>query len=229
MRMLDLFCGAGGCAVGYHRAVQELGIELEIIGVDIAPQKRYPFTFIQADAMTFPLNGFDFIHASPPCQDYSPGSRYGVDSRGAHHRLIIPTRDRLKANGAPWILENVRGAHEDMYNPVRLCGTSLGLRVQRHRLFDSSHLFFSAGPCNHRPYDVSVRCKRSEYLLAYTQVVTRNGICVHRPPDCPKSVAQVAMGIDWMTTLEMGEAIPPAYTEWLGRQMFTAISSSLAT
>src|SRR5690348_4826231 len=130
MRLLDLFCGGGAAAEGYHRA----GFD-EIVGVDINPQPHYPFTFIQADALTFPLDGFDAIHASPPCQDFAQ-TRYIVSRRGREYpRLIAPTRERLIASGLPWIMENVEGA--PLMNPVTLCGTALGLRVRRHRLFRS--------------------------------------------------------------------------------------------
>lgn len=159
IRLLDLFCGAGGSAYGYWLAALALGIEIEITGVDIKPQPHYPFHFVQADAMTYPLNGFDMVHASPPCQDYSASNRWTWPGRERkeHPRLIIPTRARLIASGRPWVLENVRQAMQEMVHPAMLCGTSFGLRVQRHRLFDASVHLFAAGRCNHRPWDVSVR------------------------------------------------------------------------
>src|SRR5215472_5910436 len=100
--LLDLFCGAGGAAMGYHRA------GFDVVGVDIAPQPRYPFEFHQADAMTFPLDGFDAIHASPPCQDYSKAMRHLATVN--YPRLIYPIRDRLRATARLWIIENVAGA-----------------------------------------------------------------------------------------------------------------------
>lgn len=119
--------------MGYARA------GFEVVGVDIAPQKRYPFEFHQADAMTYPLEGFDAIHASPPCQDYSE-ARF-INGRGGvteHPRLIAPIRERLAAAAVPWIIENVTGASHDMPNAVTLCGTSFGLSTRRHRLFESN-------------------------------------------------------------------------------------------
>lgn len=222
-RLLDLFCGAGGAATGYARA------GFDVVGVDIAPQKHYPFPFIQADALTFPLDGFDVIHASPPCQDYSTGAHYGGRGESKYPRLLAPMRERLMSMDVPWILENVAGAGPDMHNPLRLCGTALNLRVQRHRLFECSHVIFGAGSCRHRPYDVSVRCKRAEYLGVYRDVVTATGKAVRRPPACRFADAKAAMGVDWHLTFhELGEAIPPAYTEWLGRQLLAVVTGKAA-
>ena len=113
MRLLDLFCGAGGAAMGYHRA------GFEVVGIDIAPQPNYPFEFVQADAMEFPLDGFDAIHASPPCQAYT------ALATGKHPRLIEPMRERLASSGVPWVIENVVGA--PLRQPVLLCGSMFGL------------------------------------------------------------------------------------------------------
>lgn len=231
VRLLDLFSGAGGAAYGYWLAAQALGIDIEIDGVDIVPQPQYPFHFIQADAMTIPLDGYDLIHASPPCQDFSPATGWLQPgrTRKTHPRLITPTRERLKVWGGMWVLENVRNALVEMENPVMLCGTSLGLRVQRHRIFDSSHLLFAAGPCRHRPYDVSVRTHRAEYLGGIGEMhLCHNGQMRFRNAYCPAPEAKKAMGIDWMTMDELGEAIPPAYTEHLGRQLLTAFISEQA-
>src|SRR3989304_1640190 len=103
-RLLDLFCGAGGAAMGYHRA------GFEVVGVDINPQKHYPFEFHQADAMTYPLDGFDAIHASPPCQHYSV-TKSAPNCDGSKHPDLLPsTRARLLKQKAPWVVENVVGA-----------------------------------------------------------------------------------------------------------------------
>jgi DNA (cytosine-5)-methyltransferase 1 len=212
-RLLDLFCGAGGCAKGYADA------GFEVVGVDIVPQKNYPYEFHLADAMTFPLDGFDVIHASPPCQDYSTASHYGGKKESTFPRLIRTIRDRLLETQIPWVLENVGGAKPDMLNPLMICGTSLGLRVQRHRFFESNCLLFAPGPCKHKSYDLSVRCKRREYLGVYRDAVTAKGQNVRRPPSASVSIARFAMGIDWMNGHELGEAIPPAYTRWIGLQL----------
>ena len=111
--LLDLFCGAGGAAAGYAAA------GFEVVGVDLDDQPRYPYRFVRADALTFPLEGFDAIHASPPCQAYSSIT----PDRGAHPRLISPVRDRLRAAGVPYVIENVEGARGELINPARLCGS----------------------------------------------------------------------------------------------------------
>jgi DNA (cytosine-5)-methyltransferase 1 len=215
--LLDLFSGAGGAARGYYDA------GFEVVGVDIAPQKNYPYRFIQANALTFPLDGFDVIHASPPCQDYSSGAHYGGKQQSKYPRLLGIMRKRLLGAGKPWVLENVGGARPDMLNPVMICGTSLGLRVQRHRFFESNYILFAPGPCKHQPYDISVRCKRTEYLGVYQDAFTAKGQAVRRPPYCQIPLAREAMGIDWMTAHELGEAIPPAYTSWIAPFLLMAI------
>ncbi len=230
-RLLDLFCGAGGCARGYMDA------GFYVVGVDINPQPHYcGDEFYQADALQvldilisggiwqgYRFSDFAVIHASPPCQDYSSASHYGGKKPSTFPRLLGAMRKRLLATGKPWILENVAGAKPDMLNPVMICGTALGLRVQRHRFFESNYILFAPGPCNHRAYDVSVRCKRSEYLGAYRDAVTANGHAVRRPPSCQVSIARIAMDIDWMTGHELGEAIPPAYTRWIGSQIMDCL------
>ena len=137
-RLLDLFCGAGGAAMGYHRA------GFDVVGVDINPQPHYPFAFHQADALEYPLAGFDAIHASPPCQRFSTmtqrwarsSSRPGPDE---------PTRSRLRESMLPYVIENVAGA--PLVGPIRLCGSSFGLPVRRHRLFEMSSPPLLVPPC----------------------------------------------------------------------------------
>jgi DNA (cytosine-5)-methyltransferase 1 len=144
MRLLDLFCGAGGAGMGYHRA------GFEVVGVDIKPQPRYPFEFHRADALEY-LNQhwreFDIIHASPPCQFYSRATKMN-GTKHNHPDLLQPTIDALDATGKPYIVENVPGA--PMKNYLMLCGTMFGLRVFRHRLFVTSpQIMFSPFSCNH--------------------------------------------------------------------------------
>lgn len=146
-RLLDLFCGAGGAAVGYHRA------GFDVVGVDIKPMPRYPFEFVQADAMTYPLDGFDAIHASPPCQDWSQMVRcYHAPEHGTGH-LLLDTLARLRAQSLPWVIENVVGA--PLPSALVLCGASFGLGaggfdLNRHRRFETSFAML-APPCQHRP------------------------------------------------------------------------------
>ena len=139
-KALDLFCKAGGVAAGLHRA------GFDVVGVDIEPQPRYPFEFHQADALTYPLDGFDFLWASPICQGYT-AMRHAPGAKGdAHPKLIGPVRERFEAAGVPWIIENVEEARWAMRDPVTLCGSMFGLgaqgcRLQRHRLFECSFKF----------------------------------------------------------------------------------------
>lgn len=230
IRILDLFCCAGGAAMGYYRAFTEAGYDVEITGVDINPQKHYPFHHIVTDAMTFPLDGYDFIHASPPCQDYSTGAAISRAKKvhPDYPRLIAPLRSRQTRTQGPWIIENVEGARSEMHHPVTLCGTSFGLRVWRHRLFESNILLFYSGACHHQAGDVSVRRKHNEYIGLTSGVIyhDKHGRTRKRPKFCPLPIAKAAMGIDWMNADELGESIPPAYTHWLGLQIAAALANT---
>jgi DNA (cytosine-5)-methyltransferase 1 len=233
-KLLDLFCGAGGCTKGYQRA------GFWVCGVDHKLQPRYcGEEFIQADALEYlsalidseEIEDFDAIHASPPCQADSNGRNYGGKKKiepDRYPRLIGPTRALLQTLNLPWVLENVMGAVDQLSYPIMICGTALGLRVQRHRLFESNLRLFAPYPCQHQPFDVSVRRERAEFLLAYQDATTAKGQQVRRPPSCPIKIARDAMGIDWMRFEELGEAIPPAYTEFIGRQLLSVIQAKEA-
>ena len=200
-RALDLFCGAGGAAMGLHRA------GFEVVGVDIAPQPSYPFKFIQADAMTHPLDGFDLIWASPPCQAFCAyGRRPGKVAQRPN--LIPATRSRLIDSGAPYIIENVDGAGAHLRKPVTLCGSMFGLDVRRHRLFETSFRV-DAPTCNHA-------AQRGSYPQATNRTNRRRTVevGVYR---IPLAVQRAAMGIDWMSLGALSQAIPPAYAEFLGK------------
>ena len=216
-RLLDLFCGAGGCSVGYHRA------GFDVTGVDIEPQKHYPFEFIQADAMTFPLDGFDAIHASPPCQLYSVANN--IHGRTDHPDLVAPTRDRLIAAGLPYVIENVPGA--PLRGAFTLCGLSFGLGVKRHRLFESS-VFMMVPPCGDH---------RGDWLLVFGHTVLTRGHVVGKAKGGGNTIrrehvgtdrGREAMGIDWMTRDELSQAIPPAYCEFIGARLLEHIASEAA-
>ena len=213
-RLLDLFCGAGGAAVGYARA------GFEVIGVDIVLQPHYPFEFHQADALTFPLDGFDAIHASPPCQRYSEGGRRFLKVQESHPDLIRPIRDRLVASDTPWVLENVRGARKQLPNAATICARSMGLpRMARHRLFETPWLLF-VPPC---------ACPQATETTIGVYGERPDGrILNSRYPKAraPKGLAeaQEVMGMDWADWYGTKEAIPPAYTEWIGRQLLAAIA-----
>lgn len=210
-KLLDLFCGAGGCAKGYADA------DFEVIGVDIAPQPHYPYEFHQADALTFPLDGFDVIHASPPCQAYTR-ARY-IQGR-EHPELLDITRQRLQQSGLPWVIENVQSAPMSQF--LMLCGTHFDLKVYRHRQFESSHFLFSPGPCSH-PHELM-----DGYVCIYghhvrgRQIGKRN----NNYKMYPVAMGRAAMGIDWnMTQKELSQAIPPAYTRWIGKQLIEYLCS----
>ena len=208
-RLLDLFCGAGGAAMGYHRA------GFDVTGVDIAPQPRYPFPFVQADAMTYPLDGFNAIHASPPCHDHV---RTFVAKDGTGW-MLAATRERLSSIGTPWIIENVPGA--PMRADYLLCGCMFGLSLLvRERWFETSwEAFEMRAPCYHPARPITVtgwgipsgsywygRISVSEYFRLGKQ----------------------AMGIDWMTRAELNQAIPPAYTEYVGARLMEHLKQAAA-
>lgn len=207
MRLLDLFCGAGGCAVGYHRA----GFD-EIVGVDIEWQPRYPFKFICADAMEYLANvkrgDYDMIHASPPCQGYSiTRSTSGREFGG----LVPEVRNLLALTETPYVIENVVGC--PFTDGVLLCGTMFGLQVYRHRIFETS-VFMMAPSCKGRHF---AKLARQGYPPMPGEFMTITGSF--------SDVAQgrIAMGIDWMTRDELSQAIPPDYTQWIGERMVRQI------
>lgn len=201
-RLLDLFCGAGGAAMGYHRA----GFD-EIVGVDINPQPHYPFTFIQADAMEFPLEGFDLIHASPPCQAYS---RTRVIHPEIERPDLLPrTRTRLQASGIPWIIENVPGA--PMKPKIILCGQMFELPIYRHRLFETSFPFRQSPQHPRHKERTTSAHGGAHYRTA--KIITVAGYC------SDTARARAALGTPWMSRDECNQAIPPAYTEYIGKQI----------
>lgn len=227
LRLLDLFCNAGGAATGYAR------VGFDVTGVDIERQPHYPFTFHQADAMTFPLAGFDAIHASPPCQAYSVTKHTHGKS---HPDLLAPTRERLVRSGVPWVIENVVGA--PMRDPLMLCGTMFDLTavdhdgtvlfLRRHRLFESSELLFAPGPCRcsefkARGWKVGGVYGGGSQDRQHAQFVRRGGYTPKAP------VRRSLMGMSWTTQDELSQAIPPAYTEWIGAQLARAAQSQLRT
>lgn len=223
MKALDLFCGAGGVSMGLHRA------GFEVVGVDIRAQPRYPFTFIQADALSPPVDlaGFDLIWASPPCQAHT--SLKTMHNAKTHADLIPATRAMLQASGKPWVIENVPGA--PLEHSILLCGTMFGLgcddaELRRHRLFEISTPLL-APECQHgnRPviglYGGHQRNrKRTRTIGVYGEGCRdsrRKNDKGH--PDFTVEDGRKAMGVDWMTLAELCQAIPPAYSEFIGREM----------
>ena len=230
-RLLDLYCGAGGAGMGYHRA------GFEVVGVDIEPQPRYPFEFHQADALDvlesiangghwyYAIGEPDAFHASPPCPRYSSISRvHGVAD--LHPDLIAPTRAALNAfPEIPYVIENVIGS--PLVDATTLCGAAFGLGatcrdgrwrdLRRHRLFEASFVIYSSG----------CACDGSEPIGVYgsggaQQKTVRNG---GRNRGYMGAFAErvEAMGIDWMSNKELSDAIPPAYTELVGEQLLAAL------
>jgi DNA (cytosine-5)-methyltransferase 1 len=207
-KLLDLFCCAGGSAMGYHRA------GFDVTGVDINPQPRYPFTFIQGDALEYLAehgHEYDAIHASPPCQDHSTLSSR-TDHHGTEH-LLGDTIAALEALDKPHVVENVMGAQ--MPYDLVLCGSMFGLRVYRHRKFLISMpglLYLPTHP-EHKVLTSTKKRKRDWDAGMNISVTGDIGVTIGRP----------AMGIPWMNGKELSQAIPPAYTEFIGAQLMNAM------
>lgn len=207
MRLLDLFCGAGGASMGYHRA------GFDVVGVDIAEQPRYPFEFHQGDALEYLAEHwreFDAYAASPPCQKFTAYRRKGHGVGDGYLNLIPQTRDLLCATGRPYIIENVEQALPELRNPLTLCGSMFGLDVQRHRLFEAN-FFVLTPPCDHTWWTPRFAQATNRTNLRKTVEVG-----VYR---IPLAVQKLAMGIDWMRLSELSQSIPPSYTEYLGTQL----------
>jgi DNA (cytosine-5)-methyltransferase 1 len=210
-RAVDLFCSAGGATRGYQLA------GFHVTGVDIDPQPNYcGDDFVQADAMTHPLDGFDLVHASPVCYLWSKMRQSRPGSSAGHPDLITPLRPILRAAGVPYVIENVPGA--PLIDPVQVCGSGLGLRLQRHRLFESNVPLWGV-PCAHGQNPWNPAYKHS----TGPRGGTRRRVPVIGEWRIPAHLQHEAMGIDWMTLPELTEAIPPAYTEHVGSQILAAI------
>ncbi len=196
-KALDLFCGAGGVSMGLHRA------GFDVVGIDLHPQPQYPFTFIQADALAPPvrLSDFDLICASPPCQAHSKTRAiHGRD----HPDLIPQTRALLADCGVPYCIENVPGAKLDGFY---LCGTMFGLKVIRHRHFEASFPILTPSCGKHG----STNSHRGYSTGAEFVTVAGNNY--------RRVEGAVAMGITWpMPRDRLSQAIPPAYSEFIGRE-----------
>jgi DNA (cytosine-5)-methyltransferase 1 len=207
-RLLDLFCGAGGAAMGYSRA------GFEVVGVDIKPQPHFPFEFHQADALTYPLEGFDAYHASPPCQEYSVTLNTTQYFRKQNHpKLLSEVREILQATGKPYVIENVfnakykKGKQDDGLQAHFLCGTMFEKPYYRHRLFETSFLWLSPGHHRHN------------LIPGYgTGIKTKTATLMHCRRDIVEAAAK-AFDIDWMDAIELTQAIPPAYTEYIGKYL----------
>lgn len=209
--IIDLYCKAGGAGMGYHEG------GFDVVGVDIQPQPRYPFRFIQADALQFLstliLRGWDDIrlpdvhafHASPPCQKNSTMTKgLWKDRLDSHPELIAPTRELLKLTGKPYSIENVPTA--PLINPIVLCGSMFGIGVRRHRLFETSFPII-APSCDHKSQGSVVAVYGHSGGSSKRDGLKFGGVDTWRD----------AMQIDWMTGAELAEAIPPAYTKYISQ------------
>ncbi|MBN0044143.1 DNA cytosine methyltransferase [Streptomyces actuosus] len=202
-RLLDLCCGAGGLSMGYYLA------GFDVVGVDIHPQPNYPFTFVQADGLDYAAqhgHAFDLVHGSWPCERYAAVTRWRGNPE-SHPDLIGSGRQVMQATGRPWVLENVpETAAAGLLRPdYLLCGTQFGLKVRRHRVFETS---WGGGG------DLVPPCWHHKGLLAFAHKAER--------------AYADAMGCTWMTNLEARKAVPPAYTHWIAAQFLTLEGSAAA-
>lgn len=216
MKLLDLFCGAGGAAMGYHRA------GFEVVGVDHVAQNNYPFEFVESDVFRFLedasypdncpdhtggycLNDFDAIHASPPCQQYS--TLLGNKPRN-HPDLYQPIRSRLEYLNIPWVIENVIGAPYS--SGIVLCGSMFNLPVRRHRNFETNFLILNGYYCQHK--------KQGRPITVTGHGGDKNKLAKHSWKGIYQEWPKY-MGMDWATPKEAAQGIPPAYTEYIGNMM----------
>ena len=198
-KIADLFCGAGGAGMGLHRA------GFEVVGFDIEPQPSYPFEFHHQDALRVDLSGFDAVWASPPCQRFVAGY---VPDRAERPNLIPPTRKILLDSTLPYIIENVVGA--PIRADYRICGCQVGLpRIRRVRHFEVSW----------NPLVLMSACHHPEQVITVTGTGTPTGTFKALGRSVKIHEFKEVMGIDWMKRKELSQAIPPAYSEFLGRQM----------
>ncbi len=212
-KLLDLFCGAGGAAMGYHQA------GFEVVGVDINPQPRYPFEFHQADAMTFPLDGFDASHASPPCTDHS-SQTFSATGTGW---MLPATIDRLTSAGTPYVVENVERAN--MPGAFTLCGRSFGVaKLRRHRKFLVSFPVL-VPPCacgGAKPIGIYGDLSRNDRALGGRSDGYRRGM------RAGVQTARDLLGCPWMDAGELSQAIPPIYTRFIGEQLKSHLTAMRA-
>jgi DNA (cytosine-5)-methyltransferase 1 len=202
LRLLDLFCGQGGSSWGYHLA------GFDVTGVDIRPQPRHPLPFIHGEALEYLAehgHEYDVIHASPPCRAYTK-ARGGVRIAYRHPDLVVPVREALIALGKPYVMENVPGA--PLLDPVELCGAMFGLRTYRHRRFETS---FPLAVPDHPEHVVPVaRMGRPASEGQFLSIVGNfSGVVA----------AREVMGMPWANQDGLRQAVPPAYTRWIGSRM----------
>jgi DNA (cytosine-5)-methyltransferase 1 len=207
IKLLDLYCGVGGASAGYNKA------GFDVTGIDLKHGKRYPYKYIKGDVLLYLQNldflrSFDIIHASPPCQTHSI-TQHLRNAQGKFTSkldLIPQTRAALIASGMPYVIENVPGS--PLINPIQLCGSSFGLQVRRHRLFESN-MKLTGSVCNHKAQGRPVGVYGS--LNDQIPQGGRTATTINEGRD--------AMGMPWAIWTELVEAIPPAYSEYIGKQI----------
>ena len=198
--------------MGYHRA------GFEVVGVDIEPHPDHPFPTIVADALEVDLDGFDAYHASPPCQGYTTMNNRHASSIP---RLIEPVRERLLATGKPYVIENVPGALAWLRSPIELTGEMFGLGVHRPRLFESNVMLMAPARPRRQENPAAVYGKQDGRWLWERKDGTRLYVA-------DLATGSAAMGIDWMDWDDLREAVPPAYTEFIGAQLLEHLSERAA-
>jgi len=222
-RLLDFCCKAGGTSMGYHMA------GFNVVGIDIEPQPNFPFQFYVEDVMKIgdkQINGirrnFDALAGSPPCQGFGALKALAKQPKP---EILIRVREIFEAADLPYIIENVPGA--PLIDPVQVCGSALGLRVQRHRMFESN-CDIEGTPCEHLWQDRDKRYTHipnklyEDYRSGVVSVAGR-GDGSHFQNQSQAEIWSHAMGIDWMNMEEMGQAIPPFFTWHLGKQLIKFI------
>lgn len=215
-KLLDLFCSAGGCTKGYQAA------GFHVTGVDIKPQPRYVGdVFIQGDALEYLAehgHEYDAISASPPCQGYSVTAALPNVNAENYPKLVTQVRDLLIASGKPYVIENVPGA--PLINPLKLNGHHFGLRVIRERWFETNPWLMSPGYV--KPRNIQTHSYRT--LSSFENGATHITVAGH---NFKVADARLAMEIDWMVQGELAEAIPPAYTEYIGRRLLDLLTQEV--
>jgi len=210
--LLDLFCCEGGAGEGYARA------GFDVTGVDIEPQPQNPHRFIHGDAIEYLRehgHEYDVIHASPPCQSYSKALRHMASPKPM---LIDAVKELMIELGKPWIIENVVGAPlangSDLFGAhgAELCGTSFGLRVYRHRIFETSFPLPAPPPCNH-----------SRHGMNPHSVAGRSRIYAEHGKQDPEKLWAKEMGVEWMSRHGARQAVPPAFTQWIGERLLVRL------
>ncbi|HEY7416366.1 MAG TPA: hypothetical protein VH593_14330 [Ktedonobacteraceae bacterium] len=223
---MDLYSGAGGAARGYADA------GFEVVGVDIVPQPHYPFEFHQGDALQvmdmllagkewygYTLDDFNALHGSPECKGYTDCNLSPI---AFYERHIGDVRTRFQRSGKLYIIENVRGAvrKKHLHACLMLCATMFGRGMQRHRFFESNVMLYAPGQCDHRLGNIGIY---GHSVWDYSLKGTPRKDGRNRPDSVPLAVGRAVMDCPWMGIEELAEALPPYYTEWIGRQLITAL------